>query len=56
MYKFVILSISLFKKNEFKEVLSIINDKSIKKLNNIKENNVNLIDKLNISLEANDVT
>ncbi len=47
---------SLFIKNKEEEVLSIINDKINIKIKINEENTVNLIDKLNISLEAKDVT
>lgn len=49
-------SISLFIRNSEIEFLSIKNE-IINKINNVVvENKVNLIDKLNISLEANEVT
>lgn len=48
--------ISLFIKNREKEVLSITSDKIIIKSKINEENTVSLIDKLNISLEAKDVT
>jgi len=57
-YEFILIidSISLFIKNNEIEVLSTIKDK-INIINKINpENKVSLIDKLNISLEAKDVT